>query len=75
MAAHTYTDPTLIWKLQRDEQSARAVIVPHTLQTTLVWWINDGIDGAEDFLDWSGALERADAVRVRLLGDGRIEVT
>jgi hypothetical protein len=31
--------------------------------------------GAEDFLEWPGALERADAVRARLLGDGWIDVS
>jgi hypothetical protein len=50
-------------------------MVPHTQQTTLVWWIGDHIDGAEDFLDWSDALERADALRARLLEDGWIDVT
>jgi len=43
--------------------------------TTLVWWIDDHIDGAEDFHEWSGALERADAVRARLITDGWIDVT
>jgi hypothetical protein len=43
--------------------------------STLVWWIDDHIDGAEDFLEWSGTLERADAVRARLLGDGWIDVS
>ena len=70
MATHTYTDPTVIWRLRREGEAARAVIVPHTLQTTLVWWIDDHIDGAEDFLEWSGALERADVVRGRPLRDG-----
>jgi len=41
-----------------------------TLQTTLVWWINDQIDGAEDFLEWSGRLERADSLRAELLKAG-----
>jgi hypothetical protein len=75
MATHTHTDPTVIWRLHREGEVARAVIVPHTLQTTLVWWINDQIDGAEDFLEWSGALERADAVRARLMTDGWIDVS
>ena len=73
MATHTYTDPTVIWRLHREVQNARAVIVQHVLQATLLWWIDDQIDGAEDFLEWSGALKRADAVRGRLLGDGWIE--
>jgi len=37
MATHTYTDPTVIWRLHRAGEEARAVIVPHTLQTTPLW--------------------------------------
>jgi hypothetical protein len=36
--------------------------VPH-LHTTLIWWIDKKIDGAKDFIQWSGAFERAEAVR------------
>ena len=62
-------------RLHCDGKGARAVIVPHTMQTTLVWWVGDQIDGAEDFVEWSGALERADALRSRLLSEGWIDVT
>lgn len=43
------------------------------MQTTLIWWIDAKIDGAEDLLEWCGALERADVVRARAEGrlDGR----
>jgi hypothetical protein len=75
MATHTYTDPIVIWRLHREGEAARAVIVPHTLQTTLVWWIDDHIDGAEDLLEWSGALERADAVRSQLLMDDWLDAS
>jgi hypothetical protein len=40
------------------DQAARAEIVPHKLQTTLIWWIDDGVQDAEDFVEWAGALER-----------------
>jgi hypothetical protein len=41
------------------------------MQTTLVVWIDDEkIDIAEDCLEWSGALERADVVRERMVRDG-----
>lgn len=75
MATHTYTDPTVIWRLRRDSQTAHAMIVPHKLQTTLLWWIDDGVREAEDFVEWTGALERAEVVRARLLNDGWIDVT
>ena len=71
----TYTDPTVIWRLRREERTAHAMIVPHTIQTTLVWWIDENIDGAEDFIEWSGVLERADVVRARLLKDGWTDLT
>ena len=72
----TYTNPTVIWRLRRDCQTAHATIIPHTMQTTLVVWMDDEkIEIAEDFLEWSGALERADVVRARLLRDGWADVT
>jgi hypothetical protein len=38
------------------------------MQTTLVVHIADSIEDAEDFLEWSGALERADLIPARLVG-------
>jgi hypothetical protein len=75
MATHTYTDPTVIWRLRRDGQTAHAEIVPHKLQITFIWWIDNGIEDAEDFVEWTGALERADIVGARLLKDGWTDVT
>ncbi len=42
------------------------------LQTTLLWWVDDAVQDAEDFVEWTGALEPAEVV---LLGDGWIDVT
>jgi hypothetical protein len=75
MERHTYTDPTVLWRLRRDDQTAHAEIVPHKLQTTLIVWRDDAIEDAEDFVEWSGALGRADVVRDRLLRDGWTDVT
>jgi len=41
----------------------------------LIWWIDVGIESAEDFVEWAGALERSDLVRDRLLREGWIDVT
>jgi hypothetical protein len=71
----TYAEPTVIWRLRRDRQRAHAEIVPHKLQTTLVCWIDSAIEDAQDFCEWSGALERSDVVRDRLLREGWIDVT
>jgi hypothetical protein len=75
MQRETYTDPTVIWRLRRGDRTAYATIIPHTMQTTLVVHVGEGIEDAEDFLEWSGALERADVVRTRLLNDGWTDVT
>ena len=71
----TSSTPTILWRLCRDDQIAHAEIVPHKLQTTFTWWIDDGIQDAEDFVEWTGALERADVVRARLLGEGWTDIT
>lgn len=71
----TYTWPTTIWRLRRDDRTAHAEVIPHQKQTTLILWIDDGIQDAEDFVEWRGALERADVVRDRLLRDGWTDVT
>ena len=74
MERETYTDPTVIWRLRRENQTAHAMIIPHTLHTTLLWWIDEKIESAEDFIEWEGALERAEAVRDRLVRDGWSDV-
>ena len=55
----------VIWRLRRDKHTAHGTIIPHTRQTTLVWWIDDEVQDAEDFVDWTTAVERADVVRAR----------
>ncbi len=69
------TEPIVIWRLRRANHTAHATIVPHKLRTTLIWWIDVGIESAEDFVEWAGALERSDLVRDRLLREGWIDVT
>jgi hypothetical protein len=69
MERSTYTEPTVMWRLRRNNQTAHAMVVPHKMQTTLLWWIDERIDGAEDFVEWDGALARADVVRARFLKD------
>jgi hypothetical protein len=61
--------------LHRDGQRAHAEIVPRTQATSLIVWVNDGIRHAEDFIEWSGALERSDVVPDRLVREGWIDVT
>ena len=46
-----------------------------TLQTMLLWWIDEKTDSAEDFIEWQGAARTAEVIRARLLGDGWTDVT
>src|SRR5262249_59953046 len=58
---------TVFWRLRRNDGTARATIVPHIMHTTLLVSINREIEVAEDFQNWSAALERATGVRAGLL--------
>jgi hypothetical protein len=75
MALNTHTDPIVIWQLRRENQTTHAMIVPHTRQTTLLWWVDDKIESAEYFIEWDGALERAEVVRDRFVREGWTDVT
>jgi hypothetical protein len=75
MEGVTYNAPTIIWRLQREDVFAYAIFIPHAIKTRLLWWINDRIEGNEEFVDWAHALERSEAVRRQLLEDGWTDVT
>ena len=75
MEGTTYNAPTIVWRLQRRDVFAYAIIVPRGSRTTLTWWINDRLEGNEDFAEWTGALERSDVVRGQLLEEGWTDVT
>ena len=75
MEGATYDAPTIIWRLQRDDFFAYAIVVPRAVKMQLLWWINDRIEGNEEFADWPSGLERSEAVRRQLLGDGWVDVT
>ena len=66
----TYSQPTVLWKLIRGADVARAVFVPHTIKSTLVVFKNDSIYHIEDIEEWSTALERSVGTRERLIRDG-----
>ena len=59
---------TEIWRVKtRQGQTARAMLVPRGTELSLTWFVNDRLDGAEDFTDWAAALRRADALRLTYL--------
>lgn len=63
----TYSEPTTLWRLQHpDGSSARAMLVPHGSGCSLVWWVNERIEGAEEFEDSKAALKRSEQVRAAL---------
>jgi len=39
------------------------IVVPRASKAQLLWWINDRIEGNEEFVDWPSALERSEGVR------------
>ena len=56
----TYSEPTTLWRLHHpDGRVARAVTVPHGFRCTLVWWINETVEGAEEFEEWEKGIEDA----------------
>jgi hypothetical protein len=69
----TYSEPTTIWRLQHPDGSrARAMIVPHGFGCSLVWWVNEQVEGAEEFPEWQPALDQADELRMTMESEGWI---
>ena len=75
MEGATYNAPTIIWRLQREDIFAYAIVVPRAEKTKLLWFINDRFEGNEEFADWVRALEHSEAVRRQLIGEGWVDVT
>ena len=67
-----FSAPVTLWRLRRDGQSAHAEVIPRMPPTLLVWIDHQLIEGT-DFVEFSGALERADVVRDRLRREGWID--
>jgi len=51
------------------------MIVPHGFGCTLVWWIDERVEGAQEFPDSQLALNRAEELRLTMEGDGWIAIT
>jgi hypothetical protein len=50
----------------KDGRAARATVVPMGDVISVVWFINDVVQGAEDYPDWASAVRRAGQVRQAL---------
>jgi len=53
-----------LWRLQHpDGSTARAMIVPHGFGCTLVWWVDERVEGAKEFPGWAPAIAAAEGMR------------
>ena len=67
----SFTEPAILWRLRGARgDTARAMLIPGSPESTLVFFLNDQFDRGENFVEWSAALERADAVREDLIQQG-----
>jgi len=62
--AHSYTEPTIIWRMRHpDGLHAHATLIPGVPSSTLTWFIDGEMVRAENFDEWDLALVRADEVK------------
>jgi hypothetical protein len=67
-------EPTTLWRLKHPDGSvARAVLVSHPLGCTLVWWINDKVEGTGEFVEAAPAIAAADGLRLQRKKGGWLE--
>ena len=68
---HTYSDPTVLWRLTHPNGgAARVTLIPGHPTSTLVWFVDETLDRAENFADWNAAIARAEETRRLMLEDG-----
>ena len=67
----TYTEPTLLWRLRHgDGRVVRAMLIPGSPASTLVYFVDDRFEKGENFRDWEPALRKAQAFKETLLAEG-----
>ena len=66
----SYSEPAVLWRLQRGPDEARAMVIPGSPTSTLVFFVNDELDRGENFDEWGAALMRAEDVRRELMKQG-----
>lgn len=64
------TDPTVLWRMTRERETAHATIIPGAGQATLTWFFDGVMDRAENYDSVELAIARADHVRGVLERDG-----
>jgi hypothetical protein len=62
----TYNEPTIMWRMQRaDDSSAHALIDTVEGRARVVWFVNGRPVGERYFDDWTGAIQFADRLRAQ----------
>ncbi len=57
--------PTDLWTVtDPDGRRVRATLIPIGEMVTLAWFVDDRLEGAEDFADWDAAMRRAAELRM-----------
>ncbi len=69
--AHSYTEPTIIWRMRHpDGFRAHATVIPGTPSSTLTWFIDGEMVRAENFDEWDLVLARAEVIKAAFAQSG-----
>jgi hypothetical protein len=72
----TYGEPAVLWRLShRNGDRARAMLIPGSPESTLVYFLNDEFGRGENFAEWDDALADAESVRRRMIEEGWTDET
>jgi len=66
----SFSEPAVLWRLQRGRDEARATVIPGSPVSTLVFLVNDELDRGENYDALDAMLARAEEVRRELLEQG-----
>ncbi len=66
----SFSEPAVLWRLQRGRDQARATVIPGSPVSTLVFLVNDELDRGENYDTLDAMLARAEEVRRELLEQG-----
>ena len=67
----TYSEPTTLWRLSHpDGRTARSVVIPQSYGASVLWFVQETLEGAQDFSDWQSAVVWCDSVRATLSKEG-----
>jgi hypothetical protein len=71
LPSRTYDEPAVLWRLRHpDGDVARAMLIPGSPTSTLVYFVNDQFERGENFAEWGPAVEQAERVKRQMIGEG-----